>query len=300
MSGCDLGDRAIRKGAVDAVAAHVAALGGELPPAVREVAGRIGDQGGTPLAVSDGARILGLVELKDVVKGGIRERFDRFRAMGIRTVMITGDNPRTAAAIAREAGVDDFLAEATPEAKMRLIQERQAAGKLVAMTGDGTNDAPALAQADVGVAMNTGTQAAKEAGNMVDLDSNPTKLLEVVEVGKQLLMTRGTLTTFSIANDVAKYFAILPALFVAAHPELAPLDVMHLASPYSAILSAVVFNALVIVALIPLALRGVRYRPMGAAAVLRRSLLVYGLGGVVAPFAGIKLIDLALTAMKAV
>ncbi len=296
MSGCDLGGRVIRKGAVDAVAAHVAALGGALPPELAAVAGRIGDSGGTPLAVSDGPRVLGIVELKDVVKGGIKERFERFRAMGIRTVMITGDNPRTAAAIAREAGVDDFLAEATPEAKMRLIQEQQALGKLVAMTGDGTNDAPALAQADVGVAMNTGTQAAKEAGNMVDLDSNPTKLLEVVEVGKQLLMTRGTLTTFSIANDVAKYFAILPALFVAAYPEMAPLDVMRLASPYSAILSAVIFNAIIIVLLIPLALRGVRYRPLGAAAVLRRSLLVYGLGGVVAPFVGIKLIDMALSA----
>jgi K+-transporting ATPase ATPase B chain len=233
------------------------------------------------------------------VKGGIQERFARFRAMGIRTVMITGDNPRTAAAIAREAGVDDFLAEATPEAKMRLIKAEQAKGKLVAMTGDGTNDAPALAQADVGVAMNTGTQAAKEAGNMVDLDSNPTKLLEVVEVGKQLLMTRGSLTTFSIANDVAKYFAILPALFVAAHPELAPLDVMHLASPFSAILSAVIFNAIVIVLLIPLALRGVKYRPLGAAAVLRRSLLVYGVGGVIAPFVGIKIIDVALSAIGA-
>jgi len=237
------------------------------------------------------------IYLKDVVKGGIKERFERFRAMGIRTVMITGDNPRTAAAIAREAGVDDFLAEATPEAKLALIRSEQAKGRLVAMTGDGTNDAPALAQADVGVAMNTGTQAAKEAGNMVDLDSNPTKLLEVVEVGKQLLMTRGVLTTFSIANDVAKYFAILPALFVAAYPELRPLDVMHLASPYSAILSAVIFNALVIVALIPLSLRGVRYRPIGAAAVLRRSLLIYGVGGVVVPFAGIKLIDLALSAI---
>jgi potassium-transporting ATPase ATP-binding subunit len=300
MSGCDLGDRVIRKGAVDAVGKHVAALGGAMHPDMVAAAGRIGDIGGTPLAVSDGARVLGIVELKDVVKGGIAERFERFRAMGIRTVMITGDNPRTAAAIAREAGVDDFLAEATPEAKMRLIQEEQAKGKLVAMTGDGTNDAPALAQADVGVAMNTGTQAAKEAGNMVDLDSNPTKLLEVVEVGKQLLMTRGTLTTFSIANDVAKYFAILPALFVAAYPEMAPLDVMHLASPYSAILSAVIFNAIIIVLLIPLALRGVRYRPLGAAAVLRRSLLIYGLGGVVAPFVGIKLIDLALSAVGAV
>jgi potassium-transporting ATPase ATP-binding subunit len=296
MSGCDMDGRVIRKGAVDAVSKHVAALGGALPPETEAAAGRIGDSGGTPLAVSEGRRVLGLVHLKDVVKGGIKERFDRFRAMGIRTVMITGDNPRTASAIAREAGVDDFLAEATPEAKMRLIQEEQARGKLVAMTGDGTNDAPALAQADVGVAMNTGTQAAKEAGNMVDLDSNPTKLLEVVEVGKQLLMTRGTLTTFSIANDVAKYFAILPALFVAAYPELAPLDVMHLASPYSAILSAVIFNALIIVLLIPLALAGVKYRPIGAAAVLRRSLLVYGVGGVIAPFVGIKLIDLALAA----
>ncbi len=300
MSGCDLHDRAVRKGAVEAVARHVAALGGRMPAEVEEAAARIGDSGGTPLAVCDRGRVLGLVHLEDVVKGGIKERFDRFRAMGIRTVMITGDNPRTAAAIAREAGVDDFLAEATPEAKMRLIAEEQANGRLVAMTGDGTNDAPALAQADVGVAMNTGTQAAKEAGNMVDLDSNPTKLLEVVEVGKQLLMTRGTLTTFSIANDVAKYFAILPALFVVAYPELAPLDVMHLSSPYSAILSAVVFNAIIIVLLIPLALRGVRYRPLGAAAVLRRSLLVYGAGGVIAPFVGIKLIDLALTAMRVV
>jgi K+-transporting ATPase ATPase B chain len=294
MSGCDIARRIIRKGAVDAVAKHVAALGGALPVETEAAAARIGDSGGTPLAVSDGARVLGIVHLKDVVKGGIKERFDRFRAMGIRTVMITGDNPRTAAAIAREAGVDDFLAEATPEAKMRLIKEEQAKGKLVAMTGDGTNDAPALAQADVGVAMNTGTQAAKEAGNMVDLDSNPTKLLEVVEVGKQLLMTRGTLTTFSIANDVAKYFAILPALFVAAYPELAPLDVMHLASPFSAILSAVIFNAIIIVLLIPLALKGVKYRPLGAAAVLRRSLLIYGVGGVMAPFIGIKLIDMAL------
>ncbi len=239
MSGCDLDGRTIRKGAVDAVGKHVAALGGRCPAELAAIAARIGDAGGTPLAVSDGAAVLGIIHLKDVVKGGIKERFERFRAMGIRTVMITGDNPRTAAAIAREAGVDDFLAEATPEAKMRLIKEEQAKGKLVAMTGDGTNDAPALAQADVGVAMNTGTQAAKEAGNMVDLDSNPTKLLEVVEVGKQLLMTRGTLTTFSIANDVAKYFAILPAMFVAVFPEIAPLNVMHLASPYRAILSAV-------------------------------------------------------------
>ena len=297
MSGCDLDGRSVRKGAVDAVADHVRALGGQMPQATLDAAGRIGDSGGTPLAVCDDARVLGLIHLKDVVKGGIAERFARFRAMGIRTVMVTGDNPRTAAAIARESGVDDFLAQATPETKMRLIKEEQAKGKLVAMTGDGTNDAPALAQADVGVAMNTGTQAAKEAGNMVDLDSDPTKLLEVVEVGKQLLMTRGTLTTFSIANDVAKYFAILPALFVATYPELAPLNVMRLASPYSAILSAVIFNALIIILLIPLALRGVRYRPLGAAALLRRSLLVYGVGGIAAPFLGIKLIDLGLAAV---
>jgi K+-transporting ATPase ATPase B chain len=277
----------------------VASLGGRVPPEVEQAAATISKSGGTPLAVCDGPRVLGIVHLKDIVKGGIKERFARFRTMGLHTVMITGDNPVTAAAIAAEAGVDDFLAEATPEMKLKLIREEQAKGKLVAMTGDGTNDAPALAQADVGVAMNTGTQAAKEAGNMVDLDSNPTKLLEVVEVGKQLLMTRGTLTTFSIANDVAKYFAILPALFVAIYPEMAPLDVMHLASPYSAILSAVIFNALIIVALIPLALRGVRYRPLGAAAVLRRSLLIYGVGGVVAPFVGIKLIDMALAAVGA-
>jgi potassium-transporting ATPase ATP-binding subunit len=297
MSGCDIGGRTIRKGAVDAVSAFVLAQGGMVPAELEAIAGRIGDTGGTPLAVADGARVLGIIHLKDVVKGGIKERFDRFRAMGIRTVMITGDNPRTASAIAREAGVDDFLAEATPEAKLRLIQDEQGKGKLVAMTGDGTNDAPALAQADVGVAMNTGTQAAKEAGNMVDLDSNPTKLLEVVEVGKQLLMTRGTLTTFSIANDVAKYFAILPAMFVGVFPEIAPLNVMHLASPQSAILSAVIFNALIIVALIPLALRGVRYRAIGAAALLRRSLLIYGGGGVLVPFIGIKAIDLVLQAV---
>ena len=297
MSGCDLNGRVIRKGAVDAITAHVKSLGGKIPTEVDGITHRISDTGGTPLAVSDGNRILGVIHLKDVVKGGIHERFERFRAMGIRTVMITGDNPRTAAAIAREAGVDDFLAEATPEAKMRLIKEEQAKGKLVAMTGDGTNDAPALAQADVGVAMNTGTQAAKEAGNMVDLDSNPTKLLEVVEVGKQLLMTRGVLTTFSIANDVAKYFAIIPALFVGVYPEIAPLNVMRLASPQSAILSAVIFNALIIIALIPLALRGVQYRPLGAAALLARSLLIYGVGGVIAPFIGIKLIDLILAAL---
>jgi K+-transporting ATPase ATPase B chain len=296
MSGLDLGDRRIRKGAVDAVAGYA----GSMPGDVREAAGKIGDSGGTPLAVSDGDRVLGLVHLKDIVKHGIRERFVRFRAMGIRTVMITGDNPRTAKAIAGEAGVDDFLAEATPETKMRLIKDEQAKGKLVAMTGDGTNDAPALAQADVGVAMNTGTQAAKEAGNMVDLDSDPTKLLEIVEVGKQLLMTRGSLTTFSIANDVAKYFAILPAMFMGVYPQIAPLNVMHLASPLSAILSAVIFNAIIIILLIPLALRGVAYRPLGAAAILRRSLLIYGAGGVIAPFVGIKLIDLVLAAVGAV
>ena len=294
MSGCDVGGRRIRKGAVDAVIAHVKALGGSVPTELEGVAHGISDAGGTPLAVSDDARVLGIIHLKDVVKGGIKERFERFRAMGIRTVMITGDNPRTAAAIAREAGVDDFLAEATPEAKMRLIKTEQAKGKLVAMTGDGTNDAPALAQADVGVAMNSGTQAAKEAGNMVDLDSNPTKLLEVVEVGKQLLMTRGSLTTFSIANDVAKYFAILPAMFMAVFPQIAPLNVMGLASPQSAILSAVIFNAIIIILLIPLALRGVQYRPLGAAALFRRSMAVYGIGGIIAPFIGIKLIDLVL------
>jgi K+-transporting ATPase ATPase B chain len=296
MSGLDLGDRQIRKGAVDAVAAHA----GSMPEGVREAAGKIGDSGGTPLAVSDGRRVLGLIHLKDIVKQGIKERFARFRAMGIRTVMITGDNPRTAKAIATEAGVDDFLAEATPEAKMNLIKAEQTKGKLVAMTGDGTNDAPALAQADVGVAMNTGTQAAKEAGNMVDLDSDPTKLLEVVEVGKQLLMTRGALTTFSIANDVAKYFAILPAMFMGVYPQLAPLNVMHLASRQSAILSAVIFNAIIIILLIPLALRGVRYRPLGAGVLLRRSLLVYGVGGVIAPFVGIWLIDLFLRVVGAV
>ena len=300
MSGIDLPGRSIRKGAVDAVAAHVESQRGAVTAELRQIANRIGDSGGTPLAVADGTRLLGIIHLKDIVKTGIAERFARFRAMGIRTVMITGDNPRTAAAIAKEAGVDDFLAEATPEAKMRLIKEEQAKGKLVAMTGDGTNDAPALAQADVGVAMNTGTQAAKEAGNMVDLDSNPTKLLEIVEVGKQLLMTRGTLTTFSIANDVAKYFAILPAMFMGAFPEIAPLNVMRLASPESAILSAVIFNAVIIVLLIPLALRGVKYRPLGASAILQRSLLIYGVGGIIAPFVGIKIIDLALEALRLV
>lgn len=297
MSGCDLDGRVVRKGAADAVARHVKALGGVPSVEVEQVVARIAQSGGTPLAVSEGAHILGVIHLKDTVKGGLKERFDKFRAMGLRTVMITGDNPLTAAAIAAEAGVDDFLAEATPEQKLRLIREEQGKGKLVAMTGDGTNDAPALAQADVAIAMNTGTQAAKEAGNMVDLDSNPTKLLEVVEVGKQLLMTRGCLTTFSIANDVAKYFAILPALFMAAFPEIAPLNVMRLASPQSAILSAVIFNALIIVALIPLALKGVKYRPLGASALLRRSVLIYGVGGVVAPFVGVKLVDLVLQAV---
>jgi potassium-transporting ATPase ATP-binding subunit len=297
MSGADLDGRMVRKGAADAVHRHVSAQGGSMPVEVEQHVTRIAQSGGTPLAVSEGARVLGVIHLKDTVKGGLKERFDKFRSMGLRTVMITGDNPLTAAAIAAEAGVDDFLAEATPEDKLRLIRHEQGKGKLVAMTGDGTNDAPALAQADVAIAMNTGTQAAKEAGNMVDLDSNPTKLLEVVEVGKQLLMTRGCLTTFSIANDVAKYFAIIPALFLAVFPEMAPLNVMGLRSPESAILSAVIFNALVIVALIPLALRGVQYRPLGAAALLRRSLLVYGLGGVVAPFVGIKLIDVLLVGL---
>lgn len=297
MSGCDLGPRSIRKGAIDAVIKFVSQQGGQIPPEFEQIAHKIGDVGGTPLGVVDGNQILGVIHLKDMVKGGIRERFARFRAMGIRTVMITGDNPRTAAAIAKEAGVDDFLAEATPEMKLAYIRSEQGKGKLVAMTGDGTNDAPALAQADVGVAMNTGTQAAKEAGNMVDLDSNPTKLLEVVEVGKQMLMTRGSLTTFSIANDVAKYFAILPALFVGVFPSIAPLNIMGLASSESAILSAVIFNALIIVVLIPLALRGVKYRPLGASALLRRSLLVYGMGGVIAPFIGIKVIDMALVAV---
>jgi K+-transporting ATPase ATPase B chain len=297
MSGCDLDGRIIRKGAAKAIAAHVKGLGGSVSSHIEGIVHGISDTGGTPLVVSEGSKVLGVIHLKDVVKGGIKERFDRFRAMGIRTVMITGDNPRTARAIAREAGVDDFLAEATPEAKMRLIRDEQTKGKLVAMTGDGTNDAPALAQADVGVAMNTGTQAAKEAGNMVDLDSNPTKLLEVVEIGKQMLMTRGVLTTFSIANDVAKYFAIIPAMFISVFPEIAALNIMGLASPQSAILSAVIFNALIIILLIPLALRGVQYRPIGAGPLLARSLLIYGVGGVIAPFIGIKLIDVVLVAV---
>jgi potassium-transporting ATPase ATP-binding subunit len=294
MSGVDIGARQVRKGAADAIRRQVEQLGQAFPRAVQATVEEVARRGSTPLVVSDGPRVLGLIELKDIVKGGIRERFGELRRMGIKTVMITGDNPLTAAAIAAESGVDGFLAEATPEAKLKLIREHQAAGRLVAMTGDGTNDAPALAQADVAVAMNTGTQAAKEAGNMVDLDSNPTKLIEVVETGKQMLMTRGALTTFSIANDVAKYFAIIPAAFVTTYPQLNALNVMRLASPFSAILSAVIFNALIIVALIPLALKGVRYRPLGAATLLRRNLLVYGLGGIIVPFVGIKLIDLAL------
>jgi K+-transporting ATPase ATPase B chain len=322
MSGVDIEGSSIRKGAVDAILAYVGqdlATGRALPasragaaanpvaasapadPTAREltaVAERIAKSGGTPLAVARDRRLLGVVHLKDIVKGGTRERFDELRRMGIRTVMITGDNPLTAAAIAAEAGVDDFLAEATPEAKLELIRKEQARGKLVAMCGDGTNDAPALAQADVGVAMNTGTQAAREAGNMVDLDSDPTKLIEVVEIGKQLLMTRGALTTFSIANDVAKYFAIIPAMFVAFYPQLQALNVMQLATPHSAILSAIIFNALIIIALIPLALKGVAYRPIGAAALLRRNLLIYGLGGLIVPFIGIKAIDLLITGIE--
>ena len=297
MSGVDLDGRQIRKGAVDVIRERVVS---GLPVEVRDAVNRISTSGGTPLIVSDNTRILGVIHLKDIVKGGLKERFERFRAMGIKTVMITGDNRLTAAAIAGEAGVDDFIAEAKPEDKLGLIRKEQAAGHLVAMTGDGTNDAPALAQADVGVAMNTGTQAAKEAGNMVDLDSNPTKLIEVVEIGKQMLITRGALTTFSIANDVAKYFAIIPALMVGVFPVVAPLNIMRLQSPLSSILSAVIFNALIIVALIPLALRGVRFRPLGAAALLRRNLLIYGLGGIVAPFPGIKLIDLLVNALHLV
>jgi K+-transporting ATPase ATPase B chain len=296
MSGVDLEGRSIRKGATDAVERFAGEHGGQLPEAVRIQVESVARQGATPLVVAENGRVLGVIRLKDVVKGGIRERFAQLRRMGIKTVMITGDNPLTAAAIAAEAGVDDFLAEATPEAKLKLIREQQAGGRLVAMTGDGTNDAPALAQADVAVAMNSGTQAAKEAGNMVDLDSNPTKLIEIVETGKQMLMTRGSLTTFSVANDVAKYFAILPAAFVGTYPVLGALNVMGLATPRSAILSAVIFNALIIIALVPLALRGVRYRPLGAAAVLRQNLLVYGVGGLIAPFLGIKAIDLLLVA----
>jgi len=298
MSGVDIGGREIRKGAPDAVARFISPSGDGIPTQLKTRIEEISNSGGTPLLVAENRRVLGAVALTDVVKGGMRERFDHLRAMGIRTMMITGDNPLTAAAIARQAGVDDFLAEAKPEDKMALIKREQAKGKLVAMTGDGTNDAPALAQADVGVAMNTGTQAAKEACNMVDLDSNPTKLIEIVEIGKQLLITRGALTTFSVANDVAKYFAIIPAMFAGAFPVLNVLNIMRLRTPESAILSAVIFNALIIIALIPLALRGVRYRPMGAAALLKRNLLIYGVGGIIAPFAGIKLIDMLLPYLK--
>ncbi len=297
MSGVDLDGRQIRKGAADTVREFI---GGEFSGDVQATVDRISRTGGTPLVVAEKTRVLGVIHLKDIVKGGLKDRFERFRAMGIKTVMITGDNRLTAAAIAKEAGVDDFIAEAKPEDKLALIRKEQATGHLVAMTGDGTNDAPALAQADVGVAMNTGTQAAKEAGNMVDLDSNPTKLIEVVEIGKQMLITRGALTTFSIANDVAKYFAIIPAMMVGIFPVIAPLNIMKLQSALSAILSAVIFNALIIVALIPLALRGVRFRPVGAGALLRRNLLIYGLGGIVAPFPGIKLVDLLINALHLV
>ena len=314
LSGVDLGGSAIRKGAVDAVLAfarHAGNDGGNgggvavrlatvSEAAVRELTAKseeIAKSGGTPLGVCKDGRLLGVIHLKDIIKGGIQERFSELRRMGIRTVMITGDNPLTAAAIAAELGVDDFLAQATPEAKLKLIRDEQAQGKLVAMCGDGTNDAPALAQADVGVAMNTGTMAAREAGNMVDLDSDPTKLIEIVEIGKQLLMTRGALTTFSIANDVAKYFAMIPAMFIAFYPQLQALNVMRLGNPESAILSAIIFNALIIVALIPLALTGVAYRPIGAAAILRRNLLLYGVGGIIVPFVGIKLIDMLVTSI---
>jgi K+-transporting ATPase ATPase B chain len=297
MSGVNANGRQIRKGAPDAVEAHIVHLGGTVPADVRSTVDRIAREGATPLVVSDDARILGVIQLKDIVKGGIKERFTELRRMGIKTVMITGDNPLTAAAISAEAGVDDFLAEATPETKLKLIRNYQNGGRLVAMTGDGTNDAPALAQADVAVAMNSGTQAAKEAGNMIDLDSNPTKLLEVVETGKQMLMTRGALTTFSIANDVAKYFAIIPAAFASTYPALGALNVMGLATPQSAIMSAVIFNALIIIALIPLALKGVRYRAIGAAALLRRHLWIYGVGGIIVPFIGIKLVDLILVTL---
>jgi len=298
MSGVNLNGRQIRKGAADAIEAYVTRLGGRVPAEIRTAVDTVARAGATPLVVADGAKVLGVIQLKDIVKGGIKERFAELRLMGIKTVMITGDNPLTAAAIAAEAGVDDFLPQATPEDKLKLIRDIQGQGRLVAMTGDGTNDAPALAQADVAVAMNTGTQAAKEAGNMIDLDSNPTKLMEVVETGKQMLMTRGALTTFSIANDVAKYFAIIPAAFATTYPALGVLNIMHLATPESAILSAVIFNALIIIALIPLALKGVRYRPLGAGLVLRRHLWIYGVGGVLIPFPGIKLIDMILVALR--
>ncbi len=295
ISGIDVDGRSIRKGAVDAILKSIGLTMQETPAAFREAVESISRTGGTPLAVADGHKLIGVIHLKDVVKPGIKERFAALRAMGIKTVMVTGDNPVTAAAIASEAGVDDYIAEATPQDKLANIKAEQSKGRLIAMCGDGTNDAPALAQADVGVAMQSGTQAAREAGNMVDLDSNPTKLIEVTEIGKQLLMTRGSLTTFSIANDVAKYFAIIPALFLATYPELGTLNVMRLATPESAILSAVIFNALVIIALIPLALKGIAYRPVGATALLRRNLLVYGLGGLIVPFVGIKIIDIAVS-----
>jgi K+-transporting ATPase ATPase B chain len=295
MSGVDLDGRQIRKGAADVIKSFV---GGFFPTHVQNSIDRISSSGGTPLVVASGTDVLGVIHLKDIVKGGLRDRFERFRAMGIKTIMITGDNKLTAASIAREAGVDDFIAEARPEDKLALIRKEQAKGHLVAMTGDGTNDAPALAQADVGVAMNTGTQAAKEAGNMVDLDSNPTKLIEVVEIGKQMLITRGALTTFSIANDVAKYFAIIPAMLVGSFPVIEPLNIMRLQSPDSAIMSAVIFNALIIIALIPLALRGVKFRPVGAAALLKRNILIYGLGGLIAPFPGIKILDILVNALR--
>ncbi|TAK97917.1 MAG: K(+)-transporting ATPase subunit B, partial [Rhodospirillaceae bacterium] len=297
ISGIDVEGSSIRKGAVDSVIAYTTTAPDAVKREINAIAERIAKQGGTPLAVARDGRLLGVIYLKDIVKGGIRERFAELRKMGIRTVMITGDNPLTAAAIAAESGVDDFLAQATPEAKLKLIRDEQSKGKLVAMCGDGTNDAPALAQADVGVAMNTGTMAAREAGNMVDLDSDPTKLIEIVEIGKQLLITRGALTTFSIANDVAKYFAIIPAMFLAFYPQLQALNVMHLATPQSAILSAIIFNAVIIIFLIPLALRGVAYRPVGAASILRRNLMIYGVGGIIIPFVGIKLIDMVIAAV---
>ena len=298
MSGVNIGNRQIRKGATDAIRGYVEAQQAKFPEEATRIADMVARRGSTPLLVVDDGRVLGVIELKDTVKGGIKERFVELRAMGIKTIMITGDNRLTAAAIAAEAGVDDFLAEATPETKLKLIREHQAEGRLVAMTGDGTNDAPALAQADVAVAMNSGTQAAKEAGNMVDLDSNPTKLIEIVKTGKQMLMTRGALTTFSLANDIAKYFAIVPAAFVSTYPELGVLNIMGLSTPTNAILSAVIFNALIIVALIPLALKGVTYHPQSAASLLRNNLLVYGVGGIIVPFIGIKLIDLGLTALS--
>jgi len=298
MSGVDFEGRRLRKGATDAICTFVTEAGGQVNGDIREMSDRISRNGGTPLAVADGARMLGIIHLKDIVKGGMKERIAQLRIMGIRTIMITGDNPLTAAAIAGEAGVDDFLAQATPKDKLEYIKKEQSEGRLVAMTGDGTNDAPALAQADVGLAMNTGTTAAKEAGNMVDLDSNPTKLIEVVAIGKQLLITRGALTTFSIANDVAKYFAIIPAMFMATYPALRALNIMGLHTPQSAVLSAVIFNALIIIALVPLALRGVKYRPLDAASLLRRNLLIYGIGGILAPFPGIWLIDRLLALLR--